>query len=129
MKADKNLIEKLDKFVTALLEDTTSGNQSVGADGVAMPPIEIADRVRVLASVTNYLAIKNRIDIDEDEGGGIGDIVSQLRGAETKSRARRQPSSRVQVGPGADTIPVRDRFGPGSGPREVNVEAPAPTEQ
>jgi hypothetical protein len=121
MKTDKTLFDRLDKFVLSLLDAATADTETVDADGKPLPPVELSERLKVLDSVGRYIATKNRISVDEDEGGGIGELVSQLRGA-PKGRTRREPSSRRPTGPGIGDVPIRDRFGPDSPNGKTTVE-------
>lgn len=120
MKTDKALIERLDKFATSLLDSLETDNNPPQEGDSAQPPVELTEKLRALDSITRYLVVRNRLEPEEEETGGISAIVSQLHGkADSDSRTprgrtRRLSASRPQIGPGIDSVPIRDAFGPNS---------------
>lgn len=103
MKLDKTLLNRLDKYVVSLLDAATDGIPGEGD----RPPVEIADRVRVLDSVTKFLIVKNRLEaqVDSGETGGLSDLVERLNSGAPQRRASGPArSSRAQIGPGNTSV-------------------------
>src|SRR5574337_941760 len=107
MAAEKKatLLERLDEAAKDLLAEMGNNTMEIGEDGSAKLPLAATERVAIFNSVVRYLAVKHRVQ-PEEEDTGLDDFIQQLHGKpaprrEVEPRARKTepvatPQAQVQ---------------------------------
>lgn len=95
MAAEKKatLLERLDEAAKDLLAEMGNNTMEIGEDGSAKLPLAATERVAIFNSVVRYLAVKHRVQ-PEEEDTGLDDFIQQLHGKSAPRRGGRTSGSK-----------------------------------
>lgn len=90
MAIESSLLDDMDKAAKQLLSSVNGITICADGPGAEPQPIDIKGRIAAFAAVTDYLAVKHKIQPAGAKKNGLDGYRATINGGETRRRANRQ---------------------------------------